>query len=143
MRNIRFGLAVIAVCGLIVLAAGIRVAVWVHQAEAISAAQEFAADQLLVLRRTMGGLLELDSSLRRYLLTGDAADLGSYDQARRDLAAALNRLDELFRDAPTQTADSRNLPASPKRMPPAASSWKPKAGGRPRSMLPAPPTASI
>ncbi len=105
MRSIRFGLVVIAVCGLLVLAAGIRVGIWAHQAEAMAARQEFVGDQLLVLRRTMAGLLELENSERGYLLTGDAAYLGSYDQARRDLAAALNRLDELFRDDPARTAE--------------------------------------
>lgn len=109
MRNIRFGLAVIAVCGLIVLAAGIRVGIWVHQAQAITARQEFVGDQLSVLRRTMAGLLELENNARGYLQTGAAARLVSYDQARRDLAASLNRLDELVRDDPAQRADIAEL----------------------------------
>lgn len=109
MKSVRFGLAVIAASGLIVLAAGIRVGIWAHQAEAIAARQEFVSNQLLVLQRAMTGRLDLENGLRLYLSTGDAADLGRLDQARRDLAAALSRLDELFRDDPARIADIAHL----------------------------------
>jgi diguanylate cyclase (GGDEF)-like protein len=43
----------IAVCGLIVLAAGIQIGVWTHQAEAIAARQESVGDPLSILQQAL------------------------------------------------------------------------------------------
>ena len=96
MKSIRFGLIVIAVSGLVVLAAGIRVAVWIQAAEAIASQMQAISNQLRLLELASDALVDLEGGQRGYLLTGDPASLGSYDKARRDLTAALTALDAAF-----------------------------------------------
>ena len=105
MRSIRFGLIVIAISGLIVLAAGIEVGIWSREGEGLAIRQEFVGDQMLVLRHTNEALVELESGQRGYLLTGDAAYLDFYNQARRDLAVALTALDKAFAAGAPRSAD--------------------------------------
>lgn len=105
MRSIRFGLVVIAVSGLIVLAAGVEVAIWSQQGEALAVREELVGNQMLVLRHTNEALVELESGQRGYLLTGDAAYLDFYNQARRDLAVALTALDKAFAADALRSAD--------------------------------------
>ena len=105
MRSIRFGLIVIAISGLIVLAAGVEVALWSRQGEALAKQEESVGNQMLVLRHTNEALVELESGQRGYLLTGDAAYLDFYDQARRDLAVALTGLDKEFAADAPRSAD--------------------------------------
>jgi diguanylate cyclase (GGDEF)-like protein len=105
LRRIRFGLIVIAISGLIVLAAGVEVAIWSRQGEALAVREEFVGNQMLVLRHTNEALAELESGQRGYLLTGDAAYLDFYNQARRDLAVALAGLDKAFAADALRSAD--------------------------------------
>lgn len=105
MRSIRFGLIVIAVSGVIVLAAGIEVGIWSREGEDLANREEFVGNQMLVLRHTNEALVELESGQRGYLLTGDTAYLEFYQQARRDLAVALKALDAAFADDPARRAD--------------------------------------
>jgi diguanylate cyclase (GGDEF)-like protein len=60
---------------------------------------------MLVLRHTNEALVELESGQRGYLLTGDAAYMDFYDQARRDLAVALTGLDKAFAADAPRSAD--------------------------------------
>ena len=105
MRSVRFGLIVIAISGLIVLAAGIEVAIWSQEGEALAIREESVGNQMLVLRHTNEALVELESGQRGYLLTGDAAYLDFYNQSRRDLAVALAELDKAFAAEPQRGAD--------------------------------------
>jgi len=105
LRSIRFGLIVIAVSGVIVLAAGIEVGIWSREGEDLANREEFVGNQMLVLRHTNEALVELESGQRGYLLTGDTAYLEFYQQARRDLAVALKALDAAFADDPARRAD--------------------------------------
>ena len=105
MKSIRFGLVVIAICGLIVLASGIRIAVWTQAAETIASDRDFIGNELSALRHTSEALVELESAERFYLLTGQASDLASFEAARGDLAAALKALDGSFADDPARAAD--------------------------------------
>jgi diguanylate cyclase (GGDEF)-like protein len=98
-------LVVIAVSGLIVLAAGVEVAIWSQQGEALAVREELVGNQMLVLRHTNEALVELESGQRGYLLTGDAAYLDFYNQARRDLAVALTALDKAFAADALRSAD--------------------------------------
>jgi len=98
-------LIVIAVSGLIVLAAGIEVAIWSQQGEALAIREEFVGKQLLVLRHTNEALVELESGQRGYLLTGDAAYLDFFRQARNDLGVALTALDTVFADDTPRSTD--------------------------------------
>lgn len=98
MKNIRFGLAVIAACGLIVLAAGIRVGVWAHQAEAIADREEFVGKQLLLLRQGLEALLDMDTGQRGYIANGDPSLFTRYNQARRDLDGTLDALNQVADD---------------------------------------------
>jgi diguanylate cyclase (GGDEF)-like protein len=105
LRSIRFGLIVIAISGLIVLAAGVEVAIWSQQGEALAIREELVGSQMLALRHTNEALVELESGQRGYLLTGDAAYLGFYNQARRDLAVALTALDKAFAADTSRSVD--------------------------------------
>jgi diguanylate cyclase (GGDEF)-like protein len=105
LRSIRFGLIVIAVSGLIVLAAGVEVAIWSRQGEALAKQEESVGKQMLVLRHTNEALVELESGQRGYLLTGDGTYLDFYNQARRDLAVALTALDKEFAADTQRSAD--------------------------------------
>jgi len=105
LRSVRFGLIVIAISGLIVLAAGIEVAIWSQEGEALAIREESVGNQMLVLRHTNEALVELESGQRGYLLTGDAAYLDFYNQSRRDLAVALAELDKAFAAEPQRGAD--------------------------------------
>ena len=105
MRSVRFGLIVIAISGLIVLAAGVEVAIWSQQGEALAIREESVGNQMLVLRHTNEALVELESGQRGYLLTGDRAYLDFYNQARRDLAVALTGLDKEFAADALRSAD--------------------------------------
>ncbi|MBV9827215.1 MAG: diguanylate cyclase [Alphaproteobacteria bacterium] len=109
MKTIRFGLVVIAICALLVLAAGIRAAIWVHQIEAIAVDQELVSVQELILRETTEALLQIETTERSYLLTGDAAYLGRLDQSRQDLRAALARVDALIHDWAVRPEDVGEL----------------------------------
>jgi diguanylate cyclase (GGDEF)-like protein len=105
LRTIRFGLIIIAISGLIVLGAGVEVAIWSHEGEALAVQEEFVGNQMLVLRHTNEALVELESGQRGYLLTGDAIYLEFYNQARRDLATALSALETAFADDPARRAE--------------------------------------
>jgi diguanylate cyclase (GGDEF)-like protein len=105
LRTIRFGLIIIAISGLIVLGAGVEVAIWSHEGEALAIQEEFVGNQMLVLRHTNEALVELESGQRGYLLTGDAIYLEFYNQARRDLATALSALETAFADDPARRAE--------------------------------------
>jgi len=109
LKTIRFGLVVIAICALLVLAAGIRAAIWVHQIEAIAVDQELVSVQELILRETTEALLQIETTERSYLLTGDAAYLGRLDQSRQDLRAALARVDALIHDWAVRPEDVGEL----------------------------------
>jgi diguanylate cyclase (GGDEF)-like protein len=105
LRTIRFGLIIIAISGLIVLGAGVEVAIWSHEGEALAIQEEFVGNQMLVLRHTNEALAELESGQRGFLLTGDATYREFYDQARRDLAIALSALEAAFADDPARRAE--------------------------------------
>jgi diguanylate cyclase (GGDEF)-like protein len=105
LRTIRFGLIIIAISGLIVLGAGVEVAIWSHEGEALAIQEEFVGNQMLVLRHTNEALVELESGQRGYLLTGAAIYLEFYNQARRDLATALSALETAFADDPARRAE--------------------------------------
>jgi len=109
LKTIRFGLVVIAVCALLVLAAGIRAAIWVHQIEAIAVEQELVSVQELVLRQATEAVLEIENAQHSYLLTGDTAYLSNVDQSRRDLSSALTRVDSLLQDSPVRVDDIAEL----------------------------------
>lgn len=109
MKSVRVGLIVVAVCALMVLAAGIRVAIWVHQAEALALREAVISAQMLVLRQNSELLLAMESGQRGYLLTGDASYLDTYDQAKREFGGGLQRFEALFRDGPAPVAEIQEL----------------------------------
>jgi len=105
LKRIRFGLIVIAISGVIVLAAGIEVAIWSRDGEKLAIRQESINNQMLVLAHTNEALVELESGQRGYLLTGDTAYRDFYNQARGDLAEGLKTMAEAFADDPAHRAD--------------------------------------
>jgi diguanylate cyclase (GGDEF)-like protein len=109
LKTIRFGLVVIAVCALLVLAAGIRAAIWVHQIEAIAVEHELVSVQEIILRQATEAVLKIENAQHSFLLTGDAGYLGSLDQSRHDLDSALMRLDELLKGSPVRADDVSEL----------------------------------
>jgi diguanylate cyclase (GGDEF)-like protein len=109
LKTIRFGLIVIAACALLVLAAGIRAAIWVHQIEAIAVEQELVGVQELILRETTEALLHIENAERGFLLTGDSAYLAILDQSKQELESALTRVDSLLQDVAVRAEDVAEL----------------------------------
>jgi diguanylate cyclase (GGDEF)-like protein len=100
VKSVRYGIAAIVLCGIVVLIAGMEVSGWTTEAAALSARQELISAQLLELRNLQDGLFNLESGQRGYLLTGNASYLQSYADGRRSFADALNRLHKLFKRDP-------------------------------------------
>jgi diguanylate cyclase (GGDEF)-like protein len=105
LKTIRFGLIVIAACALLVLAAGIRAAIWVHQIEAIAVGEQLVSAQELILRQGADALLQLENAQHGYVLTGDNSYIEVAEQARRDLSSALAKLNALLPGGPIRAED--------------------------------------
>jgi diguanylate cyclase (GGDEF)-like protein len=96
VRSVRFGIAAIALCGIVVLIAGMEVAGWTTEAAVLSARQDLISAQLLELRNLQDGFFDLETGQRGYLMTGDDLYLGSYADGQRIFGNALARLHKLF-----------------------------------------------
>ncbi|HVB17155.1 MAG TPA: diguanylate cyclase [Stellaceae bacterium] len=100
----RFGIVAIVICGIAALAARFLVNEWVHEAKSLTRRQELISAQLTGLRNFQDALLDLETGERGYLITGDEAYLEPASASRRDLDAAANQLEVLFRDEPENLA---------------------------------------
>jgi diguanylate cyclase (GGDEF)-like protein len=100
VKSVRFGIAAIVLCGIVVLIAGMEVAGWTTEAAVLSARQNQISAQLLELRNLQDGFLDLETGQRGYLLTGDPLYLRTYADGQRIFSRALDRLHKLFRGDP-------------------------------------------
>jgi diguanylate cyclase (GGDEF)-like protein len=101
VKSIRYGIAAIVLCGIVVLIAGMQVASWTREAVVLSARQSLISAQLLELRNLQDGFFDLETGQRGYLLTGDDLYLQSYAEGQRGFSQASARLQQLFRDDPS------------------------------------------
>jgi diguanylate cyclase (GGDEF)-like protein len=97
VNSVRYGIAALLLCGIVVLIAGMEVAGWTTEAVVLSARQERISAQILELRNLQDAFFDLDTGQRGYLLSGDEAYLKSYAEGQRTFADALARLHRLFR----------------------------------------------
>ena len=104
MKSVRFGIVAIVICGIAALAARFLVNEWVHEAKSLTTRQELISAQLTGMRNFQDALLDLETGERGYLITGDEAYLEPASASRRDLDAAANQLEVLFRDEPENLA---------------------------------------
>src|SRR5271155_2114414 len=100
MGSVRYGIAAVLLCGIVVLIAGMEVTAWMGEAAALGARQDLISAELLELRNLQDGLLDLETGQRGYLLTGEESYLEPYAEGRHNFEAALSRLQHLFRDDP-------------------------------------------
>jgi diguanylate cyclase (GGDEF)-like protein len=100
MKSIRFGLAVIAICGIAAVVAAIQAVMWDRQVGALRDAQEAINAQILELRNVMNAVVDTETGQRGYLLTGDDDYLQPYRNGRRNFGIALGRLNEMLRADP-------------------------------------------
>ncbi len=100
LRSIRFGIVAIAICGLTAGAAAIQVGTWGGEVRLLAERQEAISGNIVQLRNAMRAMLDLETGQRGYLLTGQDAYLEAYENGRRDLMPALNRLLAAYRDDP-------------------------------------------
>ncbi|MGE5271065.1 MAG: diguanylate cyclase domain-containing protein [Thiohalocapsa sp.] len=96
MKSIRFGIIVIALCGVAALGGRIQVTRLMQQAAELAGRQIAATEQIIELRNAVTSLVTLESSQRGYLLTGDDSYLRSYQDRLRQLDGSLSRLPRLF-----------------------------------------------
>src|SRR5579884_1290381 len=92
MRSIRFGVAAIAICGVLAFGAGMRVAIWEGEVARTADRQEAIGDAIFELRNLTRALLDLETGQRGYLLTGDNAYLQPYEEGGRNLDLAVGKL---------------------------------------------------
>jgi diguanylate cyclase (GGDEF)-like protein len=97
VNSVRYGIAAILLCGIVVLIAGMEVSGWMTEAAVLSARQDLVSAQLLELRNLQDGFFDLETGERGYLLTGEELYLRTYAEGQRNFADALARLHELFR----------------------------------------------
>lgn len=109
VSSVRFGIAAIVMCGIVVLLAGMQVAGWMTDAEILSARQDLIGAQLLELRNFQDALLDLETGQRGYLLTGDEAYLEPYSDGLRNFRKAVPHLEMLFHDDPTVLSEIEGL----------------------------------
>jgi diguanylate cyclase (GGDEF)-like protein len=100
MKSIRFGLAVIAICGIAAVVAAIQAVIWETQVEALRDAQEAISGQLFQLRTVMDAVVDTETGQRGYLLTGEDEYLQPYRSGRQNLDIGLGRLKEMSRADP-------------------------------------------
>ena len=100
MKSIRFALLAIAICGIAVLCARIQINIWEGQARVLATEQEAIGAQAAQLRDALDAMLDLETGQRGYMLTGEEAYLEPYESGRRNIDAALQRLNEMFRNDP-------------------------------------------
>lgn len=109
MGSVRYGIAAILLCGIMVLIAGMEVTGWMGEAAALGARQDLISAQLLELRNLQDGFLDLETGQRGYLLTGEESYLEPYTDGRRNFEAALSHLQHLFRHNPRTLAQVDEL----------------------------------
>jgi len=100
LKSIRFALLAIAICGIAVLCARIQINIWEGQARVLATEQEAIGAQAAQLRDALDAMLDLETGQRGYMLTGEEAYLEPYESGRRNIDAALQRLNEMFRNDP-------------------------------------------
>lgn len=100
MKSTRFGLIVIAICGVAAFAAGLQVEVWLRQVDEMLTQQEATNDRVVDLRNTMDAMLDLETGQRGYLLTGEETYLEPYEHGRSVLSPALDTLRAVFQGDP-------------------------------------------
>ncbi len=91
MKSVRFGVAAILLCGIIVLIARMQVMDLVTRVTFLTGQQELIGVQLIELQQLREVLLDLESGERGFLLTGDETYLDSYPANLRDFEVALTR----------------------------------------------------
>lgn len=101
----RLGVLVIAICGLVALAAGVQVLEWQRQLAALDAEGKLATDRLLEVRNAMDALLDIETGQRGFLLTGEEPYLEPYRKGLQDLELALSRLTLQFLNQPDSLAE--------------------------------------
>jgi CHASE3 domain sensor protein len=109
MGSVRYGIAAVLLCGIVVLIARMEVTAWMDEAAALGARQDLISARLLELRNLQDGLLDLETGQRGYLLSGEDSYLEPYADGRRNFEAALSRLQYLFRDNPRTLAEVNEL----------------------------------
>jgi len=109
MKSIRFGILVIALCGLVAVAAALRIGLWGSEAETLASGQEAIGDHIIELRAAMRAMLDLETGQRGYLLTGEEAYLEGYEAGRRNLMPALQKLADFYRHDPATLAKIEDL----------------------------------
>jgi hypothetical protein len=62
--SVRYGIAAILLCGIVVLIARTEVTAWMDEAAALDARQDLISAQLLELRNLQDGLLDLETGQR-------------------------------------------------------------------------------
>lgn len=97
MGSTRFGLVVIAICGVLALAAGIQVGLWQDRVAVLSEGQEAVSGEILQLRNALDALVDSETGQRGYLLTGQEAYLQPYDNGRAKFSQAVEWLTAHFR----------------------------------------------
>jgi diguanylate cyclase (GGDEF)-like protein len=109
MGSVRYGIAAVLLCGIVVLIARMEVTTWMDEAAALGARQDLISARLLELRNLQDGLLDLETGQRGYLLSGEDSYLEPYADGRRNFEAALSRLQYLFRDNPRTLEEVNEL----------------------------------
>ncbi len=109
MGSVRYGIAAVLLCGIVVLIAGMEVTAWMNDAAMLGARQDLISARLLELRDLQDGLLDLETGERGYLLTGEESYLKPYADGRGNFEAALSRLQDLFRGNPGTLAQVDEL----------------------------------
>jgi diguanylate cyclase len=104
VKSVRFGIAAILLCGIVVLIAGMEVTGWTTEAALLSARQDLISAQLLELRNLQDGFFDLETGQRGYLLTADELYLQTYADGQRAFARALTHLHKIFRHDPASLA---------------------------------------
>lgn len=109
MQSIRFGLIVVAICGIAALGGRIQVTSWLQQAAILAGRQENVTDQIIELRNAMTAIADLETGQRGYLLTGEGRYLEPYNDGSRRLDRSLYRLKTLFAEDPATLPEIEDI----------------------------------